>query len=150
MGGKRAVPIRSERYSMRHRPSEVSTAHPRCRTSDTRTSQQITDSLTNVDGLSSLTSVGRRLTLYSNNALTNVDGLSSLTLVGGDVSLTTNAALTRCCGLFPLLNRSGVGGTVEISGNGAGCNSAQDILDGGRCVVAVDKTTWGSMKRSYR
>ena len=109
-----------------------------------------TDALTNVDGLSSLTSVGRRLTLFSNNALTNVDGLSSLTSVGGDVSLTTNSALTRCCGLFPLLNGTGVGGTVEISGNDAGCNSAQDILDGGPCVVAVDETTWGNMKVFYR
>jgi hypothetical protein len=47
----------------------------------------------------------------------------------------SNPALTRCCGLFPLLDAGGVGGTVTISLNGAGCTE-DDILRGGPCGVA--------------
>ena len=90
------------------------------------------------------------LLIGNNQSLADVDGLSSLTSVGGDVSLTTNSALARCCGLFPLLNVGGVAGEVILTENVDGCNSVQDILDGGPCFVAVGETTWGNMKRSYR
>ena len=40
-------------------------------------------SITNLDGLSHLTSIGGKLSIYKNDALTNVDGLSSLTSIGG-------------------------------------------------------------------
>jgi hypothetical protein len=43
--------------------------------------------------------------------------------------------LTRCCGLFLLLDGGGVGGVIDISGNGAGCTET-DILSDGPCVAS--------------
>ena len=106
--------------------------------------------LTNVDSLSSLTSIGGYLIILGSHALTNVDGLSALTSVGGRLRVYVNAALSRCCGLFPLLNGNGVGGSVDILDNSAGCNSAQDILTRGPCTTAVSETTWANMKQVYR
>src|SRR5690606_12196009 len=40
--------------------------------------------ITNLDGLSNLTSVGGNLYISSNSSLTNLDGLSNLTSVGGE------------------------------------------------------------------
>jgi hypothetical protein len=49
--------------------------------------------LTNLDGLSSLTSIGGNLEIYDNDALTNLDGLSNLTSIGGKLHIDDNDAL---------------------------------------------------------
>jgi hypothetical protein len=73
-------------------------------------------SLTNLDGLSALTSVGGYLRIRDNPALTNLDGLSALTSVGGYLRIRDNPALTNVDGLGTLTS---VGGNLRIQGNAA-------------------------------
>ena len=61
------------------------------------------DSLTNLDGLSHLKSVGGNLFIDDNFSLTNLDGLSSLTSVGGDLEVSHNTVLSEFSGLYALL-----------------------------------------------
>ena len=89
--------------------------------------------LTNLDGLSALTSVGGRLSISWNRALTNLDGLSALTSVGGDLSIDLNYALTNLDGLGALTS---VGGTLHVSDNDALTN-----LDGLSGITSVGG--WG-------
>ena len=71
--------------------------------------------LTNIDGLASLTLVGESLQIWDNPLLTNIDGLSALTSIGGSLGfLWYNAALTNIDGLSALTS---VGGPVYIVGN---------------------------------
>jgi hypothetical protein len=91
--------------------------------------------LTNVDGLIGLTSVEGNLEVSHNASLTDVDGLSSLTLVGGDLTLRNDASLTEFCGLYPLLAAGGLAGGYSVSGNVAN-PTEQDILNGGPCDPA--------------
>ncbi|MEZ5031721.1 MAG: T9SS type A sorting domain-containing protein [Saprospiraceae bacterium] len=70
--------------------------------------------MTNLDGLSSLSSVGGYLQITSNASLTNLDGLSSLSSVGGNVNITNDAALTNLDGLSSL---SSVGGYLNLWNN---------------------------------
>jgi len=60
------------------------------------------DALTNIDGLSNLTSVGEYLIIYNNDALTNLDGLSGLTNVGQYLSIQYNDVLVNLDGLSGL------------------------------------------------
>jgi subtilisin-like proprotein convertase family protein len=69
--------------------------------------------LTNLDGLSSLTSVGGDLGIASNSNLTNINGLSSLTRIGGGLSIHA-MLLTNLDGLSSLTS---VGGSLVIWGN---------------------------------
>jgi len=81
--------------------------------------------ITNLDGLSSLTNVGRNLEIFENDALVDLDGLSSLTSVGGDLLISSNHALTNLDGLSSLTNVTSVGGGgyyMQISGNDALAN----------------------------
>lgn len=89
----------------------------------------------------------RFLHIENNAALTNLDGLSSVTSVGihgsgnAIVLITRNTALSQCKGISRLLDTwddaepgpggstvPDVGGEVLISENLAGCNSIEDIL----------------------
>src|SRR5690606_11901415 len=70
--------------------------------------------LTNLDGLSNLTSVGGYLDIYSNSNLTNLDGLSNLTSVGGYLYISSNSSLTNLDGLS---NLTSVGGYLKIYNN---------------------------------
>ena len=83
------------------------------------------DALTNVAGLSSLTSVGGRLYIYRNEALLNLDPLSSLTSVGGDLTIQINETLTDIDGLSSLTS---VGGDLTINYNPALCQSSVDAF----------------------
>ena len=103
--------------------------------------------VTNLDGLSALTSVGGDVTISDNAALADLDGLSGLTSVGALLVISGNDALTRlglpklmsvgyilyiadndaltsCAELSRLLSRGEVGGPVTIEANGGGsCNA---------------------------
>jgi len=79
-------------------------------------------SLTNVDGLSSLSSIGGLLQINFNSGLTNVDGLSSLSSIGGFLHITSNSSLTNVDGLSSL---STIGGYLQI-----GVNSSLTNVDG--------------------
>jgi PA domain/Secretion system C-terminal sorting domain len=72
--------------------------------------------ITNLNGLSELTSVGLFLSIHNNTTLANLDGLSNLTAVGSSVYINSNSALTDLNGL------SGVTSVVQdfyITGNAA-------------------------------
>ena len=60
-------------------------------------------SLHNLEGLSSLTSVGD-LSIYDNDFLTNLDGLSALTSVGEILDIWNNDVLTNLDGLSALIS----------------------------------------------
>ena len=70
--------------------------------------------LTNVDGLAALTSVGGFLQISTNAQLANVDGLSALTEVGGYLKISDNAQLANVNGLAALAS---VDDYLEISEN---------------------------------
>ena len=76
--------------------------------------------LTNLDGLSNLTSVGGYLRIYGNDALTNLDGLSSLTSVGGDLLIGNNDVLCQDS-VDAFIAACTIGGTVTTSGNNGTC-----------------------------
>jgi hypothetical protein len=88
--------------------------------------------LTNVDGLAAVTSVGGLLQINGNIALTNLDGLAGITSVDSDLFIQDNTVLTEFCGLFPLLDASGLLGTYTVSGNATNPTEAE-ILAGGAC-----------------
>ena len=64
--------------------------------------------LVNLQGLSGLASVGEDLTIYNNDKLPNLSGLSSLNAVGGEFMIWSNDALTGLDGLTSLLSLAGV------------------------------------------
>jgi len=63
---------------------------------------KVSSSVTNVDALSSLTSVEGGLFIRRNDALTDIDGLSNLTSVGENIGIRRNDALTDIDGLSSL------------------------------------------------
>lgn len=72
--------------------------------------------ITNLDGLSSLTSVGGNLSIANNSSLTDLSGLSSLAAIGGTLHVQGNDVLTQLDGLSELAS---VGGSVLILRNTA-------------------------------
>jgi hypothetical protein len=69
--------------------------------------------ITNLDGLSVLTSIGSGLSIHT-NALTSFTGLNNLTSIGGDLGIEENYALTSIIGLEGLTS---IGGRLEVSYN---------------------------------
>lgn len=72
------------------------------------------NSISNLDGLSVVSSIGGNLTLLMCTALTTLNGLENLTTIGGDLRISQNSQLTSLSGLN---NLSFVGGSVELIGN---------------------------------
>ena len=98
--------------------------------------------VTNLDGITSLTSVGGDLTIEYNAYLTTLEGLNSLTSVGGDLHIRENAALTTL-NVFPSL--TSVGGELYI-----GNNDALTTLDGLNSLTSVgDRYPDGSLYIIY-
>ena len=73
-------------------------------------------SVTNVDPLSNLISVGDLVAIGYNTNLTNLHGLISLTTIGGFLSITENPVLTDLSGLSGLTS---LGKGLSLSGNSA-------------------------------
>jgi len=90
-------------------------------------------SLVNVDGLISLTSVGGYVLIRYNGALTDLNGLVNLIDVG-DVWIASNDSLANCQGAALVLGwpdgppDDNVGGTITVEDNGIGCDSVEEIL----------------------
>ncbi len=57
---------------------------------------RISAALTNLDGLSALTSVVDNLWIDNNAVLTNLDGLGGITSIGGIYSISDNDILPDC------------------------------------------------------
>ena len=70
--------------------------------------------ITNLQGLSGITSIGGSLEVSLNDALSILSGLESLTAIGGDLWIQTNNAMTSLTGLEGL---STIGGDLWIGGN---------------------------------
>lgn len=84
--------------------------------------------LTDISALESLTSIGGDFLIVENPFLSNLDGLQALNSIGGDLRIVENIALADCNRLCELLNMpSGIGGTITIEDNAAGCNSEAEI-----------------------
>jgi len=90
--------------------------------------------LTNLDGLSSLGSVGYRLFIEDNPALTNIDGLSNIGSIASDFWLTNNISLSNLDGLW---NLSAVGGRLFIQDNPVLTN-----VDGLSSLTSVGGDFW--------
>jgi hypothetical protein len=72
--------------------------------------------ITNLNGMSVITSIGGTLEIQSLSALENLNGLASLQHVGVNLSILWNALLTDLSGLEML---SSVGGVITVSNNPA-------------------------------
>jgi hypothetical protein len=85
--------------------------------------------ITNLNGLSVLTSIGGYLEIRSNSALTSLTGLESLTSIGGYLQIggfyAGNHALTSLTGLE---NLTSIGGNLTISYNSSLSNCDADWL----------------------
>ncbi len=94
--------------------------------------------ITNVDGLSSIESIGAELSIFSNHSLTNLDGFSSLTSIGGYLYITDNTSLPDLDGFSSLTS---IGGYFYLYGNSVltnvdGFSSVSSI--GGYFYVALN------------
>lgn len=74
----------------------------------------VNEGLTTFQGLNSLTSVGGLLNINYNNSLTSIADLNSLSSVGGSFIIAYNAALSSLTGLNALTS---IGGDLQIIGN---------------------------------
>ncbi len=83
-------------------------------TGDLTIDEATLSNITNLNGLSELTSIGGEFIIYVNRALTNIDGLSSLSSVGESTSIYNNDALPNIDGL---INLNFIGGFLSISDN---------------------------------
>ena len=72
------------------------------------------DNITNLAGLSGITSIGDYLEIIYNPSLLNINGLAGITSVGGSISLYYNESLTALSGLN---NLTTVGSHLEIVEN---------------------------------
>jgi len=70
--------------------------------------------ITNLNGLSVLTSIAGNLSITENNSLTSLTGLDNLTSIGGDLWISENYALTSITGLIGLTS---IGGRLWIYRN---------------------------------
>ena len=76
--------------------------------------------ITNLNGLSVLTSIGGRLIIRYNDFLTSLNGLANLTTIIGELMIHHNNALTSLSGLA---NLTSIGGLLDISGGNSALNS---------------------------
>ena len=72
------------------------------------------DDITNLNGLSALTSIAGKLSIAENYYLTSLTGLDNLTSIGGDFWIYQNSALTSLTGLDGLTS---IGGGLDIGYN---------------------------------
>ncbi len=80
----------------------------------TRLILQNNSELSNIDGLSSLASTGQEMWILNNHNLPNLDGLSSISSIGNSLAIENNSSLTNIDGLAGL---NTVGYYVEIYNN---------------------------------
>jgi len=83
--------------------------------------ENVIGNITNLNGLSVLTSVGGYLDIFYNEALTSLTGLDNVTSVGGYLVISYNNALSSLAGLDNVTSVGGglVIGSGQIGGNGS-------------------------------
>lgn len=75
---------------------------------------QASADITNLNGLSQLSSIGGNLYIFGCNGLANFSGLHNLTSVGGNLDVISNDGLSSMAGLN---NLSALGGHITVSNN---------------------------------
>ena len=103
-------------------------------------------SITNLNGLSQLTSIGGSLVIFNNAELTDLTGLNNLTSIGGDLETigggVSNSTFTSCAGLE---NLQSVGGSLRIRGiyeNFTTLNGLNNLSSvGGDVLIVSDALT---------
>jgi len=111
------------------------------------------DDITNLNGLSVVTSIGEDLNIYSNDSLPNLTGLENVTFIGGYLWIHNNNTLTSLTGLDNIIADSienlfidnntslsacevqsicdyltNPNGDIYIHDNATGCNGQYEIL----------------------
>ncbi|RMH15571.1 MAG: T9SS C-terminal target domain-containing protein, partial [Gammaproteobacteria bacterium] len=63
----------------------------------------------------------------------------NLTSIGQNLNISFNFSLSDCCSIDDLLANAGVGGSISIHHNAAGCNSVSDISNscGGSSIIVL-------------
>jgi len=87
--------------------------------------------LSNINGLSNITSIGGYLNIQGNNELSNINGLSNLTTVTGYLTIWSEA-IVNFCPLYNLLFNNGLGGSL-LASNIFGLVTKEEIIAGGDC-----------------
>lgn len=99
-----------------------------------RIDEAIPSTITNLDGLNQITSLGGNLVIYGNFALTNVNGLSQLTSIGGYIDISDNNVLTNVDGLGQITS---VENSIFIS-----YNDALTELNGLNQITSIEKNLY--------
>lgn len=84
-------------------------------------------SITNLDGLSIVSSIGGNLRIMSNANLTSLAGLESLNSIGGYLTISNNISLSTCNADWLCEYLAAPTGGVNISNNAPGCNGIIDV-----------------------
>ena len=99
--------------------------------------ENIPGDITNLDALSTLTSIGGDLRIGNNTSLTNIDGLINVVFLGGALSIYENELLTNINGLT---NITGIiNGTLSIHANNSLINI--DGLSGISSAISIISIT---------
>ena len=100
--------------------------------------------LKSLAGFNNIVSTGNQLRITNNTKLASLSGLGGFCAVGTDLTVSGNPALAACWGIVRLVDGTDdcqagpgpgsggipdIGGSVSISGNLAGCNSATEIVN---------------------
>lgn len=91
--------------------------------------------LTSLTGLDNLTSIGDECWIIGNNSLTSLEGLNNLTSIGGNFAISNNENLTSLMGLNSLTS---VGGDLMIGEDMFGGNPSLTSLAGLESLTSIN------------
>ena len=78
---------------------------------------QLTEEVTTINSLKSLSEIEGDLSIWSNTKLSNLNGLESMKNVGGDLVIWYNSNLIEFCGIKELVSSGGISGDIKIENN---------------------------------
>jgi hypothetical protein len=73
--------------------------------------------LKNMDGLRNLSYIGTDFKIFNCNILENMNGLNKLSYVGNNLEITANISLNDYCGLQPLIEKGSINGAYKVYSN---------------------------------
>src|SRR5262249_5905894 len=99
--------------------------------------------------LTKLTNIGTNLIISGNFDLVNLTGLDNLANVGKDLDITENSKLVDFCALYNLFHTGTIAGVVNISKNGANTvtitpDTVTVNADQGLCSAVVSDSAIGN------
>jgi hypothetical protein len=105
------------------------------------------ESLNDLSGLENLETIGEKLLICWNDSLRDLSALKSLAYIGTDLGIYNNEQLSVCNPPAICHYLSDPNGLVAIANNAPGCNTLAEIMDS--CVVYVDEVPFSSMIKVY-